>query len=66
MTPSSVAELLTRCPEALEMSGLDADKRCLDGVVALPMEEFLVVAEAMSARFDYEEDRQRHEGGEED
>jgi hypothetical protein len=64
--PSSVAELLTQCLEALEMSRLDADKRCLDGVVALPMEEFLVVAEAMSARFDYEEDRQRHEGGEED
>jgi hypothetical protein len=66
--PSSVAELLTRCLEALEMSGLDADKRCLDGVVALPMEEFLVVAEAMSTWFvlDYEEDRQRHEGGEED
>jgi hypothetical protein len=66
MSPSSVAELLTRCLEALVMSGLGTDKRWLDGVVALPMEEFLMVMEAMSAQFvlDHEEDRHQHEGEE--
>jgi hypothetical protein len=68
MSPSSVAELLARCLEALVMSGLGTDKRWLDGVVALPMEEFLMVMEAMSAQFvlDHEEDRHQHEGEEED
>jgi hypothetical protein len=58
VAPSSVGDLLAQCLEALVMSELSADKRWLDGVVALPMEEFLVVAEAMSARFmlDHEED----------
>jgi hypothetical protein len=67
MSPSSVAELLARCLEALVMSGLGTDKRWLDGVVALPMEEFLMVMEAMSAQFvlDHEEDRHQHEGEEE-
>jgi type II secretory pathway component PulL len=66
--PSSIAELLARCLEALAMSGLDVDKRWLGDVVALPMEEFLVVMEAMFVWFmlDHEEDRQWHEGEEED
>jgi hypothetical protein len=66
VAPSSVGDLLAQCLEALVMSELSADKRWLDGVVALPMEEFLRVVEAMSTQsvLDHEEDRHQHEGEE--
>jgi hypothetical protein len=50
------AELFARCLEALAASGLGAGERWLDDVAALRVEEFLVVMEAMRARFVHDHD----------
>lgn len=45
-----VAELLVRCLEAIAASGLDGGGKWLDDVAALPVEQFMVVVEAMRER----------------
>ncbi|TVU38162.1 hypothetical protein EJB05_11516, partial [Eragrostis curvula] len=48
--------LLVRCLEALAASGLGAGGKWLDDVAALPVAEFMVVVEAMRARFVHDHD----------
>ncbi|GJN11180.1 hypothetical protein PR202_ga29353 [Eleusine coracana subsp. coracana] len=50
------AALLTRCLEAVAASGLDGGGEWLDDVAKLPVEEFLVVVEAMRARLVHDHD----------
>lgn len=53
----AAADLLVRCLEVLAASGCVADGgRWLDDVAALPVEEFLVVVEAMRARCVHDHD----------
>ncbi|CAN6212171.1 unnamed protein product [Urochloa humidicola] len=56
---SSAADLLVRCLEAIAASGggcAGDGVRWLDDVAALPVEEFLVIVEAMHTRFAHDHD----------
>ncbi|KAK3125547.1 hypothetical protein QOZ80_7BG0606350 [Eleusine coracana subsp. coracana] len=50
------AALLARCLEAVAASGLDGGAEWLDDVARFPVEEFLVVVEAMRARLVHDHD----------